>query len=108
MSDGKKPGDETMKVPPGLVSKKPTSSTTPALKGVPIDAPPTDSFVGRMKLPSSSHPQLSEVPSGPQKIITGETAPEVSQGEPGKPLTVQMQPKLFYAELSGNCLWTRV
>ncbi|MDP1916038.1 MAG: hypothetical protein Q8L14_07325 [Myxococcales bacterium] len=82
MSDGKKPGDETMKVPPGLVAKKPTTSTsTPAVKGVPIDAPPTDSFVGRMKLPSSSHPQLNEVPTGPQKIITGETAPEVSQGK---------------------------
>lgn len=36
------------------------------------------------------------------------SAPEVSQGEPGKPLNVQMQPALFYAELSGNCLWTRV
>ena len=36
------------------------------------------------------------------------SAPEVSQGEPGKPLDVEMLPKLFYAELSGNCLWTRV
>lgn len=81
MSDGKKPGDETMKVPPGLVPKKPTSPSMPALKGVPIDAPPTDSFIGRMKLPSGSHPQLNEVPTGPQKVITGETAPEVSQGK---------------------------
>ena len=34
-------------------------------------------------------------------------APEVSEGEPGKPLAVQMQPKLFYAELAGNCLWVK-
>ncbi|MEI6252282.1 MAG: hypothetical protein WCP30_05705 [Mycobacteriaceae bacterium] len=34
-------------------------------------------------------------------------AQEVSEGEPGKPLTVQMQPKLFYAELAGACLWVR-
>lgn len=35
------------------------------------------------------------------------SAPQVTEGEAGKALTVQMQPKLFYAELSGNCLWTR-
>lgn len=34
-------------------------------------------------------------------------APEVSEGEQGKPLAVQMQPKLFYAELAGNCLWVK-
>lgn len=33
--------------------------------------------------------------------------PQVSQGEEGKALSVQMLPRLFYAELSGNCLWTR-
>ena len=33
--------------------------------------------------------------------------PQVSEGQPGEPLDVQMQPKLFYAELSGNCLWSR-
>lgn len=36
------------------------------------------------------------------------SAPEVSQGEPGKPLDVEMLPKLFYADLSGDCLWARV
>lgn len=36
------------------------------------------------------------------------SAPEVALGEPGKPLDVEMQPKLFYVELSGNCLWNRV
>ena len=34
-------------------------------------------------------------------------APKVSEGEPGKPLAVQMQPTLFYAELAGNCLWVK-
>lgn len=33
--------------------------------------------------------------------------PEVAEGEQGKPLEVVMQPKLFYAELAGNCLWTK-
>lgn len=36
------------------------------------------------------------------------SAPQVSAGEAGKPLDVEMLPKLFYAELSGNCLWNRV
>jgi hypothetical protein len=81
MSDGKKPGDETTKVPPGLVTKKPSSTSSPTLKPMPIDAPPTDSFMGQVKRPSSSHPQLNEVPSGPQKLVTGQTAPEVSQGK---------------------------
>lgn len=35
------------------------------------------------------------------------SSPQVSEGQPGKTLEVTMQPKLFYAELSGNCLWTR-
>lgn len=33
--------------------------------------------------------------------------PQVSEGEQGKELSVQMLPRLFYAELSGNCLWVR-
>jgi len=33
--------------------------------------------------------------------------PEVSEGEQGKPLTVEMQPKLFYDELAGDCLWVK-
>ena len=57
-------------------------------------------------------PQDAETTCGVQQRTVIEagalSAPEVSQGEPGKPFTVQMQPKLFYAELSGNCLWTRV
>ncbi len=33
--------------------------------------------------------------------------PEITQGEQGKPLTVLMQPRLFYAALSGDCLWVK-
>lgn len=41
-------------------------------------------------------------------VAAGElSTPQVTQGEEGAPLTVQMEPKLFYAELSGDCLWTR-
>jgi hypothetical protein len=34
-------------------------------------------------------------------------APEVTEGEQGAPLAVEMQPKLFYAELAGDCLWVK-
>lgn len=34
-------------------------------------------------------------------------APQVSQGEQGKPLTVRMNTTLFYVELSGDCLWVK-
>lgn len=33
--------------------------------------------------------------------------PQVFEGEQGKPLAVEMLPKLFYAELAGNCLWAK-
>lgn len=33
--------------------------------------------------------------------------PEVSEGEQGRPLAVQLRDKLFYAELAGNCLWVK-
>lgn len=33
--------------------------------------------------------------------------PQVFEGEQGKPLTLEMLPKLFYAELAGNCLWVK-
>ena len=33
--------------------------------------------------------------------------PQVFEGEQGKPLTVEMLPSLFYAELAGNCLWAK-
>ena len=31
--------------------------------------------------------------------------PELTEGEEGRPLSLQMQPRLFYVELAGNCLW---
>ena len=33
--------------------------------------------------------------------------PQVSQAQKGEQLSVEMLPKLFYVELSGNCLWER-
>jgi hypothetical protein len=82
LSDGKKPGDETLRVPPGMTPKKTTGASMPSLPaaGRPIDAPPTDSYVG-LKPKSASQPELSEFPSGPKKIGSGEAAPEVSQGK---------------------------
>ena len=34
--------------------------------------------------------------------------PVVSAGEQGAPMSLQLLPKLFYLELSGNCLWQKV
>jgi hypothetical protein len=34
-------------------------------------------------------------------------APQVSEGEPGRPLEFRMLPRLFSIQMSGNCLWTR-
>ncbi len=33
--------------------------------------------------------------------------PQVFEGEQGQPLTVEMLPRLFYAELAGDCLWVK-
>jgi len=38
----------------------------------------------------------------------GVTPPQVSTGEPGRPLKLQLLPLLFTVELSGNCLWQKV
>ena len=35
------------------------------------------------------------------------SAPQVSEGLPGQPLSLQLLPSLFSVELSGYCLWTR-
>ena len=35
------------------------------------------------------------------------STPQLTEGNPGQPLEVAMAPKLFYAELAGNCLWER-
>jgi len=33
--------------------------------------------------------------------------PQILQGATGQSLSLEMLPKLFYAELSGNCLWVK-
>jgi len=33
--------------------------------------------------------------------------PQTDRGEPGRPLTLEMVPRLFTVELSGDCLWQR-
>jgi hypothetical protein len=35
------------------------------------------------------------------------SAPQVSEGKTGQPLSLQLPPRLFSIELSGYCLWTR-
>jgi hypothetical protein len=70
-----------------------------------------------MRNPNLSSGQWTATPQDPETAcrVTQTTVveagvlatPEVSEGEQGKPLTVEMQPKLFYAELAGDCLWVR-
>jgi hypothetical protein len=33
--------------------------------------------------------------------------PQVVEAAQGKPLTLEMSPSLFYAELAGDCLWVK-
>jgi hypothetical protein len=33
--------------------------------------------------------------------------PQLSEGKPGQPLSLQLLPRLFSIEMSGYCLWTR-
>lgn len=35
------------------------------------------------------------------------TPPQTDRGEPGQPLSLEMVPRLFTVELTGNCLWRR-
>lgn len=70
-----------------------------------------------MRNPNLSSGQWTATPQDPETTcrVTQTTvveagvlaAPQVSEGEQGKPLVVQMQPALFYAELAGDCLWVR-
>lgn len=34
-------------------------------------------------------------------------APEAAEGEPGAPLSITVPPRMFEADLSGNCLWEK-
>lgn len=33
--------------------------------------------------------------------------PQITEGEQGRPLTVEMLPSLFYVDLAGDCLWVK-
>jgi hypothetical protein len=70
-----------------------------------------------MRNPNLSSGQWTATPQDPEAVcrVTETTVveagvlapPQVSEGEQGKPLSVEMWPKLFYAELAGNCLWVK-
>ena len=69
-----------------------------------------------MRNPNLSSGQWTATPLDPETVcrVQQETvveagvlsAPRVFQGDPGQPLSVEMLPQLFYAQLSGHCLWT--
>ena len=69
-----------------------------------------------MRNPNLSSGQWTATPLDPATVcrVQQETvveagvlsAPKVFQGDPGQPLSVEMLPQLFYAQLSGHCLWT--
>lgn len=70
-----------------------------------------------MRNPNLSSGEWTATPQDPQTrcrvtqttvVEAGVLAePVVSEGEQGAPLTMEMMPKLFYAELGGNCLWRK-
>lgn len=70
-----------------------------------------------MRNPNLSSGQWTATPRDPQTVCratqttvveAGElAAPEVTEGQQGASLSVEMQPKLFYAELAGDCLWDK-
>ena len=80
---------------------------------------PTITLHGQgMRNPNLTAGQWSATPRDPQTtcraqqttvVAAGELAPPViTAGEQGTPLSLQLLPKLFYLELSGNCLWRKV
>lgn len=98
-----------------------------AWEAVPTPFPPNDTWLSYgpaitlhgqgMRNPNLTSGPWTATPQDPEATcrVTQTTvveagvlaAPQVSEGEQGKPLAVQMEPKLFYAELAGNCLWER-
>lgn len=68
-----------------------------------------------MRNPNLSSGPWTATPQDPQTVCRAQqqtviaagvlAAPEVFQGKPGQSLSVEMLPKLFYVQLSGNCLW---
>lgn len=70
-----------------------------------------------MRNPNLSSGQWTATPLDPEStcrakettVVEGGVLadPQIFEAEQGKPLEVQMLPKLFYAELAGNCLWVK-
>lgn len=70
-----------------------------------------------MRNPNLSSGQWTATPQNPEStckatettvVEAGVLAePRVFEGEQGKPLTLEMLPQLFYAELAGDCLWVK-
>ncbi len=79
--------------------------------------PPITLHGQAMRNPNLTSGRWTATPQDPETVCRAEqqtvveagvlAAPEVSEGRPGQPLSVAMLPKLFYATLSGNCLWAR-
>lgn len=70
-----------------------------------------------MRNPNLSSGRWTATPRGPEETcrVTQTTVveagvlapPQVTEGDQGKPLPVEMLPSLFYAELAGDCLWDK-
>ncbi|MGI9123600.1 MAG: hypothetical protein ACR2JM_02460, partial [Mycobacterium sp.] len=79
--------------------------------------PPITLHGQAMRNPNLSSGQWTATPQDPEATckVTETTVveagvlaePQVFEGEKGLPLQVEMLPKLFYAELAGNCLWVK-
>ena len=78
--------------------------------------PPINLHGQAMRNPNLTSGQWTATPQDPQTVCraqqqtvvaAGVLAPtQVFEGKKGQSLSVEMLPKLFYVELSGNCLWT--
>lgn len=70
-----------------------------------------------MRNPNVTQGDMTGTPLSPQTVcragqqtVVGAgvlSAPEVAQGEPGQPVSLRLQPTLFYLELSGECRWEK-
>lgn len=70
-----------------------------------------------MRNPNLSSGQWTATPQDPETICQATQTtvveagvlaqPQTLEGEQGKPMDVEMLPKLFYVELAGNCLWSK-